>query len=150
MNLVELNEKVRNINFPDPSGFMCLEGVPRAYMEIPYFDPHGMLMHVRLVYRVFGLQAVGPYEGMEAILCDAMWLEMLSLRERFVKRCGADAEPLLFWRRHFELTIEGKGKLKTGRISVRLVIPGLVDEDYNLVSLAYEGRPFYCISEKLA
>lgn len=144
MNLVELVDKIQNFQGEVPSGFFCTDGFPRSYMELMGYDGNGLMQPLRITYRSFAFSTLGHLgdEEVESRLCNALWTDMLALRENFANRCRInlhpDATPILFWRKKPMLETWWANAGVTS-IYTRLAIPGLVSADYNVRSFKAEG-----------
>lgn len=115
MNTRDLHELLR-------AGFSCINGVPRAYMEIriPLLDQQIHL--ARFVYQTVGVTMRGEAEDIEPILCAWMWQRLVAA---FPKEEMEDRNVLLIFRRwpQIEGYTDGDGYAAT-KLTTRLVIPG--------------------------
>lgn len=111
--------------------FHCMQGVPRAYMEIPSGSPH--LMCIRGVYVTLGYWTNGSRQDCEAMLVSTIWDVFVTARAILRQ---SDWGGLLFWRRMPEITEENypegvdangspvPGGLRT-KLTCRVWIPGV-------------------------
>jgi hypothetical protein len=115
--------------------YHCMQGEPRAYMEIHTGDPR--LEVVRGVYVTLHYQARGRRSDVEAQLVSTMWDVFVAARDEFIER-NLD-HPILFWRMmpHIEEDppvpdgVDGNGSPVEGRdywrtrLRCRVWIPGI-------------------------
>ena len=103
-NVDDLERQVND--WRDCRMFFPMEGQPRAYMQFPIYGPDG-LFYERWVYAVIGATMLGTRAKCEKILCEHMWQIFVRLRQQYAEE-HEDNDPVIVYRRHFELT-EDKG-----------------------------------------
>lgn len=115
MNTRDLHEKLR-------STFSCIDGVPRAYMEIRCPLPNQQIHLARFVYESIGITMRGDIEDIEPILCAWFWQKLVA---GFEKERLEDHNVLIIFRRWPQVSeytdMEGHAATK---LTLRLVIPG--------------------------
>jgi hypothetical protein len=123
--------------------FYALDGLPRAYMEIPTgFAQNGdyrMPPSMRVVYRVLAYKKQlrdgedGP--GFEPELVGCLWRDMVYIRKVMDDTFGGT--PILFWRKRPEFTVEQTegDAARYARLYVRLDVPGFDWNKYPVFSL---------------
>lgn len=115
MNVRDLHEKLR-------SGFACIDGVPRNYMEIRCPMDRGEIFIARFIYQSIGVTMRGEPEQVEPVLCAWMWQRLASA---FPKEVIEDRDTLVIFRRWPSIAgyIDAEGYECT-KLTMRLVIPG--------------------------
>lgn len=120
MNVRDLHEQLR-------ASFTCVNGTPRAYMEIRVPVPHPepphevYIHHARFVYEAVGVTMRGEPEHIEPILCAWAWQKLIA---GFDKERIQDRDVLILFRRWPEVLgyIDSEGYECT-KLTMRLVIP---------------------------
>lgn len=115
MNVRDLHEKLRTT-------FTCIDGVPRAYMEIRIPLPDQQIHLARFVYEAVGVTMRGQVEDLEPIMCAWFWQKLIA---GFEKEPIEDRDILIIFRRwpqvHEYIDAQGHAAVK---LTMRLVIPG--------------------------
>lgn len=122
--------------------FFALDGMPRAYTEIPTGFSHSgdyrMPPVMRVVYRVLAykkqLRDGEDGSGVEAELVECFWRDMVYVRKVMDDTFGGT--PILFWRRRPEFTIEQEegDNARFARFYARLDVPGFDWNKYPVYS----------------
>lgn len=115
MNVRDLHEQLR-------AHFTCINGVPRAYMEIRCPLPDQQIHVARFVYQVVGVTMRGTPELVEEVLCGWMWQKLITA---FPKEQIQDRDTLILFRRWPEVSsyIDNEGH-EAMKLTMRLAIPG--------------------------
>jgi hypothetical protein len=102
--------------------FSCIDGVPRAYMEVPMVLDDGSRHVARFVYEIVGVTMRGSPEIVEEVLCGWMWQKLISA---FEQELIEDRNILIMFRRwpEFSVYIDSEGH-DAAKLTMRLVIPG--------------------------
>lgn len=114
MNVRDLHEQLR-------TGFTCVNGTPRSYMEIPIPLPDQQVHIARFVYEVVGVTMRGEPEHIEPILCAWLWQKLVA---GFDKERIQDHNVLILFRRWPEVSsyIDTEG-FECVKLTMRLSIP---------------------------
>lgn len=122
--------------------FFPMEGMPRAYMQVPVDAADGQTYYARWMYVVIGWIMHAPRSKAESAICQMMWKQFIALRRQF-DTIYPDEDPVLLFRRHVEISEEGRRKVGTPcfehdkarckecahgpltRVTLRIAIPGL-------------------------
>lgn len=149
------NLEMQITDWHDCNMFFPMEGLPRAYMEVPVRlvpDQRTLAQSVwggnpdycyeRWVYSVIGWQMKAPRHVAEPLICEKMWKQFIELRRLYATKYDEN-QPLMVFRRHIEITEDGhKGRMlipcfehaqkrckpcsvPRTRVTIRLAIPGL-------------------------
>lgn len=115
MNTRDLYEKLRTT-------FECIDGVPRAYMEIRCPLPNQQIHIARFIYESVGVTMRGDVEDLEPILCGWFWQKLVS---GFPQEQLEDRNVLIIFRRWPQVVeyVDGQGHA-AAKLTTRLVIPG--------------------------
>lgn len=114
MNVRDLHEHLR-------TNFTCINGTPRAYMEIRCPLPDQQIHIARFIYEAVGVTMRGEPEHIEPILCAWLWQKLVA---GFNKERIQDRDALILFRRWPEVSgyIDGEGYECT-KLTMRLSIP---------------------------
>lgn len=134
MNVRDLHEHLR-------TNFTCVNGTPRAYMEIPCPLPDQQIHVARFVYEIIGVTMRGEPEAIEEILCGWVWQKMLA---GFEKEEIEDRGVLILFRRWPEVSnyIDEQGH-ECVKLTMRLAIPARDLETIFGEALLKEGERLY-------
>lgn len=114
MNVRDLHEQLR-------TSFTCVNGTPRAYMEIPCPLPDQQIHIARFVYETVGVTMRGTPELVEEILCGWLWQKLVA---SFEVEEIEDGGVLILFRRWPEVSsyTDEQGR-ECAKITMRLSIP---------------------------
>ncbi len=139
----ELTTLNRRIADHGSGNFFCMDGVPMAYMEFPFFDATDQLTLIRFQYRTFRFGYQRADVKVEEDLCNQFFRAMMVLKENYYNRVGKESVPIMFWRLRPYIDCQrpphGREGSEITMIRARLCIPGLKDEDYQIPEFALEG-----------
>lgn len=115
MNVRDLHEQLR-------THFTCINGVPRAYMDIRCPLPDQQIHVARFVYQTVGVTMRGTPELAEEIMCGWLWQKLFVA---FPKEQMEDHNVLIIFRRWPEVSnyIDNESHEAT-KLTMRLAIPG--------------------------
>lgn len=134
MNVRDLHEQLR-------TNFTCVNGTPRAYMEIRCPLPDQQVHTARFVYEVVGVTMRGEPEHIEPILCAWLWQKLVA---GFDKERIQDRDVLILFRRWPEVSnyIDSDGYECT-KLTMRLAIPAENLYDIFGAAVCKEGELLY-------
>lgn len=134
MNVRDLHEQLR-------TNFTCVNGAPRAYMEIPCPLPDQRIHIARFVYETVGVTMRGTPELVEEILCGWVWQKMLA---GFEKEEIEDRGVLILFRRWPEVSgYTDEYGHECVKLTMRLAIPARSLETIFGEALLKEGERLY-------
>lgn len=106
--------------------FICVDGPPRAYFELPAPDAPLSPNWNRYVYHTLAYATPGDKDEVTPALVSRLWHDITSLWSTVPEEVKEDFAFLLFWRARptIESYIDSNGRDMV-RLRARLLIPGL-------------------------